>query len=109
MCVSVCHSEIRGEVGQIVPLSDKLLLCAEKRRLILPPNYTRFFAWGYMDQSSRIAMLEQEKVRSRESEDRWGRELVSKFLLVSKMVINFLRTKFRLMVVDFCKEKCCNI
>ena len=44
-------------------LSDKVLLCAEKRKLLLPPNYTRYFSWGYMDQSSRIAMVEQDKVR----------------------------------------------
>ena len=46
----------------MVTLSDKLL-CAEKRKLLLPPNYTRYFSWGYMDQSSRIAMVEQDKVR----------------------------------------------
>ena len=52
-------------MGQIVPLLDKQLVCAERRRLLLPPTYTRYFAWGYVDQSSRIAVVEQERVRRR--------------------------------------------
>ena len=55
-------TEIRGEVGQIIPLSEKQLMCVEKRRLLLPPSYNRFFVWGYVDQSTRIATVEPEKV-----------------------------------------------
>lgn len=54
---------IRGEVGQmIVTSSDKQLLVVEKRKLLLPPNYTRYFSWGYLDHSARIASVEGDKV-----------------------------------------------
>lgn len=54
---------IRGEVGQmIVTTSDKQLLIVEKRKLLLPPNYTRYFSWGYLDHSARIASVEGDKV-----------------------------------------------
>ncbi|XP_019848853.1 PREDICTED: WD repeat and FYVE domain-containing protein 3-like isoform X2 [Amphimedon queenslandica] len=56
---------IRGEVGQmIVTTSDKQLLIVEKRKLLLPPNYTRYFSWGYLDHSARIASVEGDKVIS---------------------------------------------
>ena len=56
---------IRGEVGQInVTQSEKQLLVVEKRKILLPPNYTRYFAWGYIDHSARIILLEGDKVNT---------------------------------------------
>ena len=51
---------IRGEVGQIVVTQQ--LIATDKRRVLLPPSYTRYFAWGYIDQSTRIGLVEGEKV-----------------------------------------------
>lgn len=54
---------IHGEVGQIiVPPSDRQLLVLEKRKILLPGHYSRYFAWGYMDHSARIALVEGDKV-----------------------------------------------
>ena len=54
---------INGEVGTIiVPPSDRQLLVLEKRRILLPGHYPRYFAWGYMDHSARIALVEGDKV-----------------------------------------------
>ncbi len=59
MCVSV----IQGEVGHIVmSSSDKQITVVDKRKLLLPPLYTKMFSWGYMDQSARVTLVEGEKV-----------------------------------------------
>lgn len=58
-------SEIRGEVSQMVSVTDKIPIAVEKNKLLLPPHYNRYFMWGFPDYSARIATVEGDKVRSR--------------------------------------------
>ena len=54
--------EIRGEVNQMVSITDKIPTAVEKNKLLLPPNYNRYFMWGFPDYSARIATVEGDKV-----------------------------------------------
>lgn len=56
--------EIRGEVSQMVSISDKIPVAVEKNKLLLPPYYNRYFMWGFPDYSARIATVEGDKVSS---------------------------------------------
>ena len=55
-------TEIRGEVSQMVSVTDKVPIAVEKNKLLLPPNYTRYFMWGFPDYSARIATVEGDRV-----------------------------------------------
>ena len=57
--------EIRGEVSQMVSITDKIPIAVEKNKLLLPPNYNRYFMWGFPDYSARIATVEGDKVSTR--------------------------------------------
>ena len=56
--------EIRGEVSQMVSITDKIPIAVEKNKLLLPPHYNRYFMWGFPDYSARIATVEGDKVSS---------------------------------------------
>ena len=62
LSLSLSLSEIRGEVSQMVSISDKIPTAVEKNKLLLPPNYNRYFMWGFPDYSARIATVEGDKV-----------------------------------------------
>ena len=46
----------------MVSVTDKVPIAVEKNKLLLPPNYTRYFMWGFPDYSARIATVEGDKV-----------------------------------------------
>lgn len=48
----------------MVSLGDKNPIAVEKNKLLLPPNFNRYFMWGFPDYSARIATVEGDKVRS---------------------------------------------
>ncbi|XP_076326045.1 WD repeat and FYVE domain containing 3 bchs isoform X2 [Tachypleus tridentatus] len=52
--------ELRGPVGQIVQ-HDKTLQAVEQNKLILPPNYTYYVAWGFADHSLRLGTYETDR------------------------------------------------
>ena len=56
---------VHGEVHQIMCLDKQHVVAVEKNRVLLPPTYNRYFAWGYPDRSARVAVMEKdgEKVR----------------------------------------------
>ncbi|CAG0901428.1 unnamed protein product [Cyprideis torosa] len=52
--------ELKGPVGQIIPL-EKSVAAVEQNKVLIPPLFSRTFAWGYADQSLRIGNYENEK------------------------------------------------
>ena len=46
----------------MVSVTDKVPIAVEKNRLLLPPNYNRYFMWGFPDYSARIATVEGDRV-----------------------------------------------
>jgi len=53
-------------VSQIVYVADRTLVAVERNRLLLPPTFTCYFAWGFPDHSARIALVEGDRVRGGE-------------------------------------------
>ena len=54
-------TELKGAVGQIYPL-DKVVLAVEQNKVLIPPVYSRYLAWGFADLSMRIGNYDSEKV-----------------------------------------------
>lgn len=59
--VSHCRSELKEPVGQIV-CTDKGILAVEQSKVLVPPSWSKTFAWGYADLSCRLANYESDKV-----------------------------------------------
>lgn len=53
-------------MGQIV-CTDKGILAVEQNKVLVPPAWTKTFAWGYADLSCRLANYESDKVSERVS------------------------------------------
>ena len=52
--------ELRGAVGQIIQ-QEKTLLCVEQNKVLIPPQFNRYIAWGFADHSLRIGPYESER------------------------------------------------
>ncbi|XP_024909182.1 WD repeat and FYVE domain-containing protein 3 isoform X1 [Cynoglossus semilaevis] len=52
--------ELKEPVGQIM-CTDKGALAVEQNKVLVPPTWTRSFAWGYADLSCRLANYESDK------------------------------------------------
>ncbi|XP_023814561.1 WD repeat and FYVE domain-containing protein 3 isoform X4 [Oryzias latipes] len=52
--------ELKEPVGQIV-CTDKGILAVEQNKVLVPPAWTKTFAWGYADLSCRLANYESDK------------------------------------------------
>jgi len=57
---STIIKELRGPVGQIVQV-DKNIVAVEQNKLLIPPEYCRYIAWGHADRSLRLGLYESEK------------------------------------------------
>ena len=53
--------ELKSAVGQIHH-GDKYVLAVEQNKVLIPPSYNKYLAWGYSDLSVRIGNYESEKV-----------------------------------------------
>ena len=63
MCVCLCAwTELKTAVGQIIH-TDRYVLAVEQNKVLVPPNYSRYLAWGFADLSLRVGPYESEKVR----------------------------------------------
>lgn len=62
MCAR-CFPELKDPVGQIVP-TDKGILAVEQNKVLVPPTWSKTFAWGYADLSCRLANYDSDKVSS---------------------------------------------
>lgn len=52
--------ELKGAVGQII-MQDKALLAVEQNKVLIPPLYNRYIAWGFADYSLRIGPYESDR------------------------------------------------
>lgn len=59
----VC-AELKEPVGQIV-CTDKGILAVEQNKVLVPPTWSKTFAWGYADLSCRLANYESDKVSNK--------------------------------------------
>ncbi|KAB0793199.1 hypothetical protein PPYR_12819 [Photinus pyralis] len=52
--------EVKSPVGQILHL-DKAVLAVEQNKVLMPPSYNKYVAWGFADHSLRIGNYESDK------------------------------------------------
>lgn len=52
--------ELKGPVGQILQ-PDKTVLAVEQNKVLMPPSFTRYIAWGFADHSLRIGMYDSDR------------------------------------------------
>jgi len=60
----VSVSELKGAVGQIVQGDRQTVFAVEQNKALVPPNYSRYLAWGFPDMSVRIGYYDSDKVGS---------------------------------------------
>lgn len=53
--------ELKSQVGQIVCLEKGGLYVVEQNKFLMPPNYQRYIAWGFTDESIKIGYTDYEK------------------------------------------------
>ena len=54
-------TELKGAAGQIVS-GEKMVLAVEQNKVLVPPTYMRYLAWGFADTSLRIGNYDSDKV-----------------------------------------------
>ena len=54
---------MKNAVGQIIPCDNKVL-AVEQNKVLIPPSYNKYLAWGFSDMSMRIGNYDSEKVKS---------------------------------------------
>ncbi|KAJ2950075.1 hypothetical protein O0L34_g11414 [Tuta absoluta] len=52
--------EVKGPVGQIL-YTDKAILAVEQNKVLMPPAYNKYVAWGFADHSLRIGNYDNDK------------------------------------------------
>lgn len=52
--------ELKGPVGQIIH-PDKVVLAVEQNKVLMPPTFSRYIAWGFADHSLRIGMYDSDR------------------------------------------------
>lgn len=52
--------ELKGAVGQIIQ-QEKTLLAVEQNKVLLPPLFNRYVAWGFADHSLRLGPYESDR------------------------------------------------
>ncbi|KAF6208268.1 hypothetical protein GE061_016722 [Apolygus lucorum] len=79
--------EVKGPVGQIIQF-EKTLLAVEQNKVLVPPNYTRYVAWGFADHTLRIGNYDSDKaVLTCEAVMHTGGEIVACVCPNSKTII----------------------
>lgn len=53
-------TEVKGPVGQIL-YTDKAILAVEQNKVLVPPSYNKYVAWGFADHSLRIGNYDNDK------------------------------------------------
>ncbi len=54
--------ELKGPVGQIQCLDNRIIYAVEQNKILVPGNSNRYLAWGYADQSFRLGNYDSDKV-----------------------------------------------
>lgn len=52
--------ELKGPVGQILH-TEKNILAVEQNKVLIPPSYNKYVAWGFADHSLRIGNYDSDK------------------------------------------------
>lgn len=52
--------EVKGPVGQIL-YTEKAILAVEQNKVLMPPTYSKYVAWGFADHSLRIGNYDSER------------------------------------------------
>lgn len=52
--------EVKGPVGQILH-ADKNVLAVEQNKVLIPPHYNKYVAWGFADHSLRIGQYDSDR------------------------------------------------
>lgn len=52
--------ELKGPVGQILQ-PDKVVFAVEQNKVIMPPSYSKYIAWGFADHSLRIGLYDTDR------------------------------------------------
>ncbi|XP_068632967.1 WD repeat and FYVE domain-containing protein 3 isoform X2 [Battus philenor] len=52
--------EVKGPVGQIL-YTEKAILAVEQNKILMPPSYNKYVAWGFADHSLRIGNYDNDK------------------------------------------------
>ncbi|XP_036321880.1 WD repeat and FYVE domain-containing protein 3 isoform X2 [Rhagoletis pomonella] len=52
--------ELKGPVGQILQ-PDKTVFAVEQNKVMMPPSYTKYIAWGFADHSLRIGLYDSDR------------------------------------------------
>lgn len=60
LCVCFDITELKGPVGQILSV-EKTMLAVEQNKVLMPPGYGRYVAWGFADHSLRIGNYDSDK------------------------------------------------
>lgn len=55
--------ELKGAVGQIIQGDRHTVFAVEQNKALVPPNYSRYLAWGFPDMSVRIGYYDSDKVQ----------------------------------------------
>lgn len=58
--LAMTFKDIKGPGGQIVQI-DKNIVAVEQNKLLIPPEYCRYIAWGHPDRSLRLGLYGCEK------------------------------------------------
>ncbi|CAD5124378.1 unnamed protein product [Dimorphilus gyrociliatus] len=53
--------QVKTGVGQIVALDKGHVLAVEQNKILIPPTFTRYVAWGFSDRSIRLANYDSER------------------------------------------------
>lgn len=56
-----CYTELKSAVGQIIS-TERSVLAVEQNKVLVPPTYNKYLAWGFSDLSVRIGNYESDKV-----------------------------------------------
>lgn len=59
---SVPVKELKGGVGQIIQNERGTLCAVEQNKILVPPSFGRYFAWGFADNSVRLGAHDTDKV-----------------------------------------------
>lgn len=51
---------MKSPVGQILHV-DKTVLAVEQNKVLMPPSYNKYVAWGFADHSLRIGNYDSDK------------------------------------------------
>lgn len=51
---------MKGPVGQIL-YTDKAILAVEQNKILMPPAFNKYAAWGFADHSLRIGNYDNDK------------------------------------------------